>query len=96
MKYEWSETKVENRIEIETGKQQVAATQQLHSRTRKQKSNSRQTQNSGESLVLIKSLYFPKKSFKINLFKIFQQVVINCDLLLKSVIISLFDYWPKI
>ena len=92
MKYEWSETKVENRIEIETGKQQVAATQQLHSRTQKQKSNSRQTQNSGESFALIKPLYFPRKSFKINLFKIFRQVVINCGLLLKSVIISLFDY----
>ena len=91
MEYEWSETKVENRIEIETGKQQVAATQQLHSRTQKQKSNSRQTQNSGESFAPIKSLYFPRKNFKINLFKIFRQVVINCGLLLKSIIISLFD-----
>ena len=24
------------------------------------------------------------------------QVIINCGLLLKSVIITLFDYWPKI
>ena len=39
--YEWSETKVENRIEIETGKTIGSEnTQQLHSWTWKQKLNS--------------------------------------------------------
>ena len=47
---EWSETKVENRVEIETGKQQVAA---IHSNykvgqeSKNQTQESRQTQDSG-------------------------------------------------
>ena len=59
---EWSETKVENRIEIETGKQQVA---EIHSNcivgheNKNQTQDSRQTQDSGKRLVLIKFLYFP-------------------------------------
>ena len=56
---EWSETKVENRVEIETGKQQVAA---IHSNyivgqeSKNQTQESRQTQDSGKSLALIKAL----------------------------------------
>ena len=71
---EWSETKVENRIEIETGKQQVAA---MHSyfivghKSQNQTQDSRQTKDSGKSLALMKLLYFPWKNFTIiNLLKI--------------------------
>ena len=59
---EWSETKVEKRIEMETGKQQVAT---IHincivgHENKNQTQESRQTQDSGKSRVLIKSLYFP-------------------------------------
>ena len=65
---EWSETKVENRVEIETGKQQVAA---IHSNyivgqeIKNQTQGSRQTQDSGKSLTLIKAL---EKALSINLF----------------------------
>ena len=56
---EWLETKVESRVEIETGKQQVAA---IHSNyivgqeIKNQTQESRQTQDSGKSLALIKAL----------------------------------------
>ena len=59
---EWSETKVEKRIEMETGKQQLST---IHSNcivgheNKNQTQESRQTQDSGKSRVLIKSLYFP-------------------------------------
>ena len=44
---EWSETKAENRIEIETGKKTgCSKTQQLHRWTQKQKLNSRLKTNS--------------------------------------------------
>ena len=96
----WVKRVVEHRIETETGKQQVAATHSnciVGQESKNQTQDSRQSEHSGKSLVLVTSLYFPWKSFKIiNLFKIFRQVIINCGLLLKSVIISLFDYWPKI
>ena len=60
-KIEQNETKVENKIEIKTGKQQVAA---IHSNCigghedKNETQDSRQTQHPGKSLVHKKSLYF--------------------------------------
>ena len=56
-----SEIKAENRIEIETGKQQVAATQSnciVGHESKNRTQDSRQSQDSDKSLVVIKSLYF--------------------------------------
>ena len=52
---EWLETKIENRIEIEMGKQQVAA---IRNNCIVGHESKNKTQNSDESLAFIKFLYF--------------------------------------